>query len=187
MANALQQLESRYETAMRYLPQKAGDFRLKITDPKPPSGVNMQQVQEFLRVYAPTVEPSNFVSIGNEYSPIGGLQLASIAAQENMGFAVSCHDTRSGLIRQWLSGKAKQMVHENGTYGVPADYCLILDILSDASENQGSFGLRRMVKLESANYSHDVSADLLMLNVQFAEFDAFISSAILNASEGAKK
>ena len=184
----LEQLRQRYESSMEHALQKASDFELWIEDVNCPEGFDQLEIAAFLQSHAPTIEPSEFINIANENTAISGsgLQLSSLGVRENMLLNVSCYDRPDGLIRRWLLAKSYQMIARDGTYGVPADYALVLSLRS--APDYGGFTdlmeIRPIVKLVSVNFSHDVEGGMLMLNTVFAQLDSFISYEALTGYSG---
>ncbi|MEC7119668.1 MAG: hypothetical protein VXW65_07185 [Pseudomonadota bacterium] len=183
MTTALEMLQRRYESSMAHMLQKSNEFRLSVQDFNCPAGFDPTAIADFLDVHAPTVEPSEFINIAHENVAISGsgLQLASMGVRENMLLNVSCYDRPDGLIRRWLLAKSHQMIAKDGTYGVPAEYALVLSLRSapDKGMFEDYLDLRPIVKVVSVGFSHEAEGGLIMLNVGFVQIDPFISHEAL--------
>lgn len=79
-------------------------------------------------VYATDVSYSP-ITIEGEPVNIGSAVIDNVTATGHVEISVTCRDDKYGTIKKWADGKASQVAHADGTFGLPADYALNIRIL----------------------------------------------------------
>jgi hypothetical protein len=122
--------------------------------------------------FAPTTMPGEAV-------PIGGANMDTLATTERVELRLTTMDTADGRLKRWFLAKADQVAHRDGTFGLPADYLVIIRVTHMAPTNLGSDEerFRHAFLMRPANIEHELSRTetaLELLPMSFVQFDTFL-------------
>lgn len=158
---------------------------IRVTDPNPPKiGYAFQggHVGGVIDLLAVEVSYSPFTMAGEKVN-IGAAVLDKLTGTEAVELSLTTMDDEAGTIKRWFEGKCLQAANPNGTFGLPADYCVNIEVVHAVSapdvptrvDPYKSFMTMRPQALQ-LDMSRRESA-MQELGLSFSEFDTFLSAA----------
>lgn len=150
-------------------------FHVQIRDWKPsmesPGGAEGFNLFALDVGFAPVTMPGEAVAIGSS-------NFDSLTNAERVEFRITTFDDRRGSIKRWFIGKSDQVARIDGTFGIPADYLLTLDITHMAAEptkpNDSRLTHRYVVRTSSMDLELSRQAnELELLQLGFVQWDTF--------------
>lgn len=143
--------------------------------------------------YAPNGPPEEFNLLAVDVSfapftnpgeavPLGSGNIDNLSQAERVEMRITTFDDERGSIKRWYHGKADQATHRDGTFGLPAEYLLVVRVTHMAPTNAGSDDarFRHAFLMRPANIEHELSrrdAALEELQLSFVQFDTFMEVA----------
>lgn len=164
-------------------PQRKNLWFVRVVDPKPPDlGGGLAGVDPLgtLAILASDVSYSPGMVQGSKVN-IGGAAMDSVNGIEATEVTITTLDDSVGTLKRWFLGKKAQMVNADGTFGLPADYCVQIEIVhgaptEDAPQAEAAFRSHfRMrpssmpIELSRRDHGH------AEIQLGFSQFDSFYS------------
>lgn len=153
---------------------------IRVTDPNPPvEGVSAGGVIDLLSLevsYSP-------LTMAAEKINIGAAVFDRMNGSEPVELSLTVMDDEAGTVKQWFRGKCLQAAHPEGTFGLPAEYCVNIQIvhaISDPYLDTQSPPYKDFMTMRPQAIQLDLSrreAAMQELVLSFSEFDTFISNA----------
>ena len=110
---------------------------------------------------------------------IGSANLDHLTGSERTDLRLTTLDDDRGSITRWFAAKCDQTAHADGTFGLPADYLVTVDITQMAPTNKGTDKermkfkfLMRPVAIEKELSRR--SGELEEIQISFTQFDTFM-------------
>lgn len=117
-------------------------------------------------------------TIDSEPVPIGSAVMDSVTGKQRVELRLTTMDTARGDIKRWLEFKARGVAHTDGTFGLPRDYLLGVQLrhMDPAGEWEKQQRFRHRWVMRVASVECELSrrvAELEELQITLAEFDTF--------------
>jgi len=122
--------------------------------------------------YGPATLSGEKVSIGSGF-------MDKLTGSEATDMSITTMDDERGTLKRWFDGKAAQAAHSDGTFGLPRDYCVNIEVVHavPSPDVRGSdLAYRASFTMRPVNIQHDLSRrDQAMqeLAMTFTQFDSF--------------
>ena len=151
-------------------------FYVSITDLKPskeaPNGAGGFNLFALDVSFAPYTMPGDSVAIGSA-------NMDNLQATERVELRITTLDDSRGSLKRWFAGKADQAAREDGTFGVPADYLMVIEVTHMATALPGRQDPRLSHRwlMRVSNIDHELSRrapELEELQMSFVQFDTFV-------------
>lgn len=132
----------------------------------------------------------NMLAIDVSYSPytltgdkinVGSAVLDRLSGTEAVEMSMTVFDDEVGTIKRWFEGKCKQAANGDGTFGLPVDYCVNIEVVhAIASPEAKITGMpyTSKVLMRPSAIQFDLSRrEQAMQEIQltFQEFDTYLS------------
>lgn len=122
--------------------------------------------------FAPNTAPGDAVAVGSA-------NIDSLMSSERVELRISTLDDSRGSVKRWFMAKADQATHQDGTFGVPKDYLVVIEITHMAPTNVGEKDarLRHKFLMRPSNIEIELSRrapELEELQMSFVQFDTFV-------------
>lgn len=132
--------------------------------------------------------PFNLLAMDVSFSPctmpgdalqVGSANIDSLVAAERVEVRLTTLDDARGSIKRWFTAKADQAAHRDGTFGLPAEYLLILHIvqMDVLGESSPADRLHYRYLVRPSNVDVELSrraAELGEVPMSFVQFDTFM-------------
>lgn len=123
----------------------------------------------------------NPATMTGDADPLGSANLDSLAATERVELRLTTFDDDRGTLKRWFIGKADQTAHVDGTFGLPAEYLLVvslvhMDVTGEASPRQR---MQQRWLMRPASIEIELSRrapELTELQMTFVQFDSFMQA-----------
>lgn len=157
---------------------------VRVTDPNPPRvGYAFQQggIGGVLDLLALEVSYSPF-TLTSEKKNIGSAVLDGLNGSESVELTLTTMDDEAGTVKRWFEGKCLQAARPDGTFGVPADYCVNIEVVHAVSVDDAPVRAdpyKSMMTMRPQALQIDLSRReqaFQELTLSFSEFDTFISA-----------
>jgi hypothetical protein len=79
-------------------------------------------------LFARSVSYQPFTITGDR-KPVGGLHLDTVTGGEPVDLRITTLDDKKGTLQRWFNALAALVTHEDGTFGVPADYATTIKVV----------------------------------------------------------
>lgn len=118
-------------------------------------------------------------TLTGEAVAFGSVNMDHLTGTERTDLRLTTLDDSRGLIKRWFAAKCDQAAHDDGTFGMPADYLVTVEITHMAPLNGGTIRehlhhkwLMRPVAMdiELSRRSHELEE----LQLSFTQFDTFM-------------
>lgn len=154
---------------------------VRLTEASPP-GPGASGVGGVLDLLALDVSYSPCTLVG-EKTNVGAAVLDRLSGVESVELSMTVMDDEAGTIKRWFEAKCRQAAHPDGTFGLPVDYCVDIEIVhavaaedvpTRAQPYTSHFTMRPqsiqldLSRRESGFQEHTIT---------FTEFDSFMSAA----------
>lgn len=117
-------------------------------------------------------------TLAGEAVPIGGGQMDNLTGSERVDLRLSTLDDAKGTIKRWFDAKCLQAVHRDGTFGLPSEYLVEVQVTHMSPLNEGSDSAyyrrkwtMRPVSVEAELSRRDVGHEDVQM--AFTQFDTF--------------
>lgn len=157
---------------------------VRVTDPNPPRigyGFRQGNVGGVIDLMAVEVSYSPFTLVA-EKKNIGSAVLDGLNGTESVELTLTTMDDEAGTVKRWFEGKCLQAARPDGTFGVPADYCVNIEVVHAVSVDDApvrSEPYKSLMTMRPQALQIDLSrrdSALQELTLSFSEFDTFISA-----------
>lgn len=158
---------------------------VRVTDPNPPKiGYAFQQggIGGVIDLLAQDVSYSPF-TMASEKVNLGAAVLDKLNGTEAIELSLTTLDDEAGTIKRWFEGKCLQAANPNGTFGLPWEYCVNIEVVHAVSASDAptrSEPYRSFMTMRPQAIQFDLSrreAAHQELGLSFSEFDTFLSAA----------
>lgn len=111
-------------------PARRNLFYIQVTDGNIPrtAGQSATTATDVLRLLATDVS-YNGRSIASEKLPIGAALMDRPTGIEPVEVSITTMDDEVGSLKRWFHGKLEQIAHTDGTFGVPSEYQVDIEIV----------------------------------------------------------
>ena len=122
--------------------------------------------------YGPATLSGEKVSIGSGF-------MDKLTGSEATEMQITTMDDERGTLKRWFEGKVSQAAHIDGTFGLPRDYCVNIEVVHavPSADVRGSdLAYRASFTMRPVAIQHDLSRrDQAMqeLQMSFSQFDSF--------------
>jgi hypothetical protein len=110
-----------------------------------------------------------------ERTHFGAVSADRITGTEPVDLQITTMDDEVGTLKRWFDGKFKQAAHDDGTFGLPGEYCVEFHIYQAVPErDERAYKFYGVMRPQSIQ--HDLSrGDQAMQEIQmtFQQFDTF--------------
>jgi hypothetical protein len=121
------------------------------------------------------------ITMPGEVTQFGGANMDHLTTTDRVEMQIVTMDDAVGTIKRWFDGKADQVAHSDGTFGLPADYLLKIKVshmdplnqVSDVFRFKNEFLMRpsgRAVELSRRDQA------LEEMQLSFVQFDSFLKA-----------
>lgn len=162
-------------------PSRKNLWFVRLTDSKPPDlGPGLKGVDPLgtLDLLAIDVSyGSNGIQSGK--TNVGSAVLDLPNGIEHTDISVTTLDDSAGTLKRWFTAKQQQIAAKDGTFGLPVDYCMTIEIVHGApapDTPQEPFAYRSLFKMRAASMQFDLSRrdqGFAELQMTFTQFDTF--------------
>ncbi|WP_374566033.1 hypothetical protein [Ideonella sp.] len=164
----------------RARPAMKANFYVRITDLNPPnlgSGLNAEGVLQLLAVDV----SYNPATLTGDKVAIGGAVMDRLTGSEAVELRITTMDDEIGTLKSWFDAKCSQAVAQDGTFGLPRDYCVFIEVVHGLPDPEvvaasGSEPYSAHVWMRPVTVEHELSRReqaLAELNMTFTQFDSF--------------
>ena len=118
-------------------------------------------------------------TLAGEATALGAVNMDGLSATERTELRMTTLDDDAGTVKRWFAAKCDQAARTDGTFGLPADYLVTVDITHMAPTNAGSNDDRMRHRFLMRPVSMELelsrrSAELEELQLSFVQFDTFM-------------
>lgn len=156
---------------------------IRVTDQNPPAtagGIPAGVPLGLLDMLAVDVSYSPFTMAGEKIN-IGSAVLDRLTGTENVDLSLTVLDDEVGTIKRWFEGKCKQAANSDGTFGLPVEYCVNIEVVHaistpEAAINGMPYTSKMLMRPQAIQFDmsrRDQAMQELQLN--FTEFDTHLS------------
>ncbi len=122
--------------------------------------------------WAPITMPGDAIAVG-------GANLDHLNSAERVELRMTTFDDESGSVKRWFEGKAEQASHKDGTFGLPVEYLVTVDITHMKTMQPGAAGLhaRQKFLMRPSSMENELSRqapELETVMLAFTQFDTFM-------------
>jgi hypothetical protein len=158
-------------------PALKANFYVRITDLHPPQGLNAEGVLQLLAVDV----SYNPATLTGDRIAIGGAVLDRLTGSEAVELRITTMDDEIGTLKSWFDAKCAQAVAQDGTFGLPRDYCVLIEVVHGLPDPEivaasGSEPYSAHVWMRPVTVEHELSRReqaLAELSMTFTQFDSF--------------
>lgn len=144
-------------------PARRNLFYVQITDGNPPDMKvgSESTATDAIRLLALDVS-YNGCTISGERTPVGAGFMDRVTGREAVELSITTMDDEVGSIKRWFLGKAEQIVSRDGTFGLPVDYQVYIEVVHGVADPEvgGKFVARSFVSthaMRPAAIQHELS------------------------------
>lgn len=122
--------------------------------------------------YSPNTLTGEKVSIGSGF-------MDKLTGSEATDIQVTTMDDERGTLKRWFEGKFNQAAHPDGTFGLPRDYCINIEVVHAVPSpdvKNSELAYRSYTTMRPVSIQHELSRrDQAMqeLQMSFSQFDSF--------------
>lgn len=150
---------------------------IRVTDHNPPSLPHLDgaPAASYFNLFATDVSYPRSTLTGEKVA-IGSAMMDRIAGTEAIELAVSTMDDSKGTLKHWFDAKYAQAAQADGTFGVPADYWVDIEVFH-ASPFDNAQAYRLNARMRTNGIQHELSRrEQAMQEIQmtFSQVDTFI-------------
>jgi len=161
----------------RARPAHKANFYVRITDLNPSQGLNAEGVLQLLAVDV----SYNPATLTGDKVAIGGAVMDRLTGSEAVELRITTMDDEIGTLKAWFDAKCAQAVAQDGTFGLPRDYCVLIEVVHGLPDPEvvaasGSEPYSAHVWMRPVTVEHELSRReqaLAELNMTFTQFDSF--------------
>lgn len=152
-------------------------FHVRFRDLRPsrfaPAGADGFNLFALDVSFAPCTMPGEAV-------PVGSANVDNLSASERVEVRITTLDDVRGSIKRWFIGKADQAARADGTFGIPADYLMVLDVthMATAPTSETDARLTQRWLVRPSNMDNELSrraSELEELQLSFTQWDTFMA------------
>lgn len=150
-------------------------YLIEVTDLMPGGGSGNPRI---FQMFTTTMTYSP-VTIGKEKHQVGSAVMDRVSSSEQVDLSLTTFDDQKGTLKRWFEAKGGQVVHSDGTVGVPYEYLVKIRILHSFFSDETSRGmgfenkyLMRPVAIEYSKSREDTGIEQLQMS--FTQFDTFM-------------
>lgn len=136
--------------------------------------------------------PFNLFATGVSFTPhtvtgeakqIGAGVMDGITGSERVDMRITTYDDAHGTVKRWFKERARAVAHQDGTFGVPADYLVQIRVLHAAINDEvmarfGGYEQRYIMRPASMEVELSRTEDNLEeIQMSFTQFDTFMFQA----------
>jgi hypothetical protein len=161
-------------------PARKNLFFVRITDGNPPLSGPATKVSGLFDLmclgvsYAPS-------TITGEKTPIGSGVMDRVTGSEAIDLQLTTMDDEQGTLKEWFDAKAAQVCRQDGTFGLPAQYTVGIEVVHGLASNAVSSELikrtyRASMLMRPANIQHELSRQdvgIQELQMTFTQVDTW--------------
>jgi hypothetical protein len=145
------------------------EFRRSQESPGGAEGINALVVDVG---FSPATMPGEAVSIGSA-------NMDNLMAAERVELRMTVFDDARGSVKRWFLAKCDQAAHVDGTFGLPVEYLVTIDLTHMATIGPGrpDERLRHKLLMRPSNIEIELSRrdpNLEELQLSFTQFDTFV-------------
>lgn len=155
---------------------------IRVTDPNPP-------VNNYFRAGDAFAPPMfDLFALDVAYGPstltgekvaIGSAVLDKLTGSEAVEMTVTTMDDERGTLKRWFEAKANQAARPDGTFGLPGEYCVNIEVVHaiaspDVPNSQRAY--RSHLRMRPGSIQYDLSRRdqaIQELQMAFSQFDTF--------------
>lgn len=171
------QASERIREIHRARPAHKANFYVRMTDLNPPAGLNAEAVLQLLAVDV----SYNPATLTGDKVVIGGAVMDRLTGSEAVELRITTMDDEIGTLKSWFDAKCAQAVAQDGTFGLPRDYCVLIEVVHGLPDPEvvapsGSEPYSAHVWMRPVTVEHELSRReqaLAELNMSFTQFDSF--------------
>ena len=158
-------------------PAMKANFYVRVTDLNPPGGLNAEGLLQLLAVDV----SYNPATLTGDKTAIGGAVMDRLTGSEAVELRITTMDDEMGTLKSWFDAKCAQAVAQDGTFGLPRDYCVFIEVVHGLPDAEvvaasGSEPYSAHVWMRPVTVEHELSRReqaLSELNMSFTQFDSF--------------
>jgi hypothetical protein len=118
-------------------------------------------------------------SITGEAVPLGAMNMDRLGGTEQVELRITTFDDKLGSVKRWFEGKCDQVAHVDGTFGLPMDYLVSIELSHMIAERpeQSDPRLQHRWLMRPGTINTELSrrgAELEELSLTFVQFDPFM-------------
>jgi hypothetical protein len=156
-------------------------FFIRITDSKPP--VLPGKLKD-----VPPLTTLNMLAVDVSYGPwslqsdkvsIGASVVDRVTGIDATEMQITTMDDAAGTLKRWFDGKCSQVANSDGTFGLPADYCVTIEVVHGVASpevDKSELYYRQKFKMRPHSVNHELSrrdATISEMTLNFQQFDTF--------------
>jgi hypothetical protein len=156
---------------------------VSVTDNNPPPaapGLPRETPLGLINMLAVDLSYSPFTLKGDKVD-MGSAVFDRLNGKESVELSMTVFDDEVGTIKRWFEGKCKQAANSDGTFGLPVEYCVNIEVVHaiaapEAAANGTPY--RSLVMMRPQAIQFDMSRReqaLQELQLSFTEFDTHLS------------
>jgi hypothetical protein len=167
--------------SMRALrPLRKNVWFIRVTDPKP-KGLVGPSISDELGTL-------NFLALDVSYSTngvqgdkaaIGSAVMDRIHGGDHTELSITTLDDSAGTIKRWFQGKQRQAIAVDGTFGLPVDYCVTIEVVHGVPNNDvtgADLAFRSHLRMRPGSMPLELSRrdhGFAEIQLSFSQFDTF--------------
>lgn len=116
-------------------------------------------------------------TLTGEKVPLGSAVMDKLTGTEHSEMSITTMDDSRGSLKRWFEAKTSQAAHADGTFGVPAEYWLDIEVYH-ATPQARDDAYKYSMRMRTQNIQHELSRrDQAMteMAMTFTQFDTFLS------------
>lgn len=152
--------------------------RIEDTNP-PPGALPDGHAGPFLNLFA--LDVSYTTAVQGEKVPLGAGFFDRPTGREAVEVQITTMDDSRGTLKRWFEGKMRQFAHDDGTFGLPDEYLVGVEVVHavplEATEEAHGRAYRFFARMRPQAIQHELSRRdqaLAELPMTFSEFDSFL-------------
>jgi hypothetical protein len=161
-------------------PARKNLFFVRVTDGNPPLEGQGPLVSGLFDLMCTSVSYSA-TTITGEKVPLGSVVMDRVSGTEAVEMQLTTMDDEAGTLKAWFDAKAAQICAPDGTFGLPVDYMVGIEIVQGVSSNMVSSDLvKNAYKIKflmrPANIQHELSRQdvgIQELQMTFTQVDSW--------------
>lgn len=163
-------------------PSRKNLWFIRLADPNPPAevilgGSNLVHTH-LLDLLALDVSYAPSTLVGDRVAA-GSAVLDKVTGREPVELQLTTLDDERGTLKRWFDGKVSQAANADGTFGLPSEYCVDIEIVHGvpaAEIPQAALAYKFMARMRPVSIQHEASRRdeaFQELQMSFTQFDTF--------------
>lgn len=158
-------------------------FYIRVTDPNPPVLAGGGNPYAMFDLFALDVSYTPYTMAGEKIN-IGSAVMDRLNGTEHIELSVVTMDDEAGTLKRWFEGKCLQAAHPDGTFGLPGDYCITIEVvhavgLEDAQVRVPPYRTNVMMRPQAMQFDLSRRDQALQeLQLSFTQFDTFVQGGM---------